>query len=291
MTAVCESGWDWASNSFNQNPCAIAGALEAPCRGLASYTLGPLNNTNYIAPPKGSALACECNTVMYSLFMACTACQGQKIQSWTSWDQNCVTVFVTQYPLEIPTDTAIPAWAYLNVTVANKWDPVASEAILNLPESTGSGPTIATVNPSSTSTRTGSDSFPTLNTPNSSNSGGGGSHAGAIAGGVVGGLVALGVIAALVVWFVVKNRRSKVAPSSAFIKDYSPQNNYPKYDQPPPPPAVPYSAPQMKYNPSDPPIFPTPVYEPSFGATTGYPQTTYDPYPQRRGQYSGAPEV
>ena len=32
----------------------------------ASYTLGPLNNTNYVAPPKGTALDCECNTVMYS---------------------------------------------------------------------------------------------------------------------------------------------------------------------------------------------------------------------------------
>ena len=34
------------------------------------------------------------------------------------------------FPLDIPIDTAIPAWAYLNVTGGNKWDPVASRAAL-----------------------------------------------------------------------------------------------------------------------------------------------------------------
>jgi len=272
---------------------AIAGALEAPCRGLASYTLGPLNNTNYLAPPKGSALPCECSTVMYSLFMACTACQGQTTQSWTSWDQNCGTVFVTQYPLEIPVDTAVPGWAYLNVTGADRWDEAASRADADLPESTGTGPTVSTIGPSSSSTRTGSDPFPTLNSPNnSSTNSGGGSHAGAIAGGVVGSLAILGIIGALVVWLVMKNRRSKVAPSSAFLKSYPPLVNFPKYEPPPPSP-TPYNPPQTKYNPADTSAFPSTFHEPSFTPTTtsGYPQTAYDPRAQGRGQYNGAPEV
>ena len=108
----------------------------------------------------------------------------------------------------------------------------------------------------------------------------------------MGGLVILGIIGALAVWLVVKNKRSKVAPSSAFLNNYPPQNNFPKYEQPPPSP-TPYSPPQMGYNPADPSTFPSSFHEPSFApaTTAGYPQTTYDPQAQRRGQYSGAPEV
>jgi hypothetical protein len=47
-------------------------------------------------------------------------------------------------------------------------------------------------------------------------------NVGAIAGGVVGGIVALGLIAALAVWFIVRRRRSRVAPSAAYGAGYNP---------------------------------------------------------------------
>lgn len=98
----------------------------------------------------------------------------------------------------------------------------------------------------------------------------------------MGTLVALGIIAALAVWLIMKNKRSKVAPSSAFV------DTYPKYEQSPPSPGL---GPSQTYNLSNPFTFSPTLHDPSFSATTGYPQTTYDPHAQTRGQYTGVPEV
>lgn len=67
----------------------------------ATYNLGPLNaSDNYIPPTKDKPLDCECNTVMYSLFQACIACQNNtNVETWAYWDANCKQVFVTQYVL------------------------------------------------------------------------------------------------------------------------------------------------------------------------------------------------
>lgn len=84
-------------NSEGSNPCEIAGSLQAPCLGYcasvispsnkidhssksqtAVYVLGPLaDGTNYITPQQNDTTAqnCGCNTVIYSLYAACSACQ------------------------------------------------------------------------------------------------------------------------------------------------------------------------------------------------------------------------
>lgn len=211
--------------------------------------------------------------------------------------------------LGIPDDTAIPHWAYLNVTSGTgTWDESASEAVVgqslvyllmafhsptivsvsDQPESTGIKPPVATLS-TSTGTSNGAGEVST-STSTSSHSSGGGSNAGAIAGGVVGGLAALGVLAALAVWFFMKKKRSKVPPSSAFVNGYqtSTDPDHLKYDHPPVS-AGPSTPPPVMYNPSDPSTFPTALHDPSIG--TGYPQTLYDPHAPRRGQYSGAPEI
>lgn len=105
----------------------------------------------------------------------------------------------------------------------------------------------------------------------------------------MGGLVGLGLIAAVIVWFVMKKKRAQTAPSSEFNNGFPPLGNYPKYEHPPVSPG-PMSSPVTLYNPSDPSTFPTPIHNPSIGGS-GYPQTLYDPQVPRRGQYSGAPEV
>ena len=140
---------------MQQNPCEIAGALEAACEGYSAfkqtfrlrpfrgsrsagvYELGPLaQGTNYVAPQTNtSEQSCQCNTVMYryrasrpgrkqaliaescSLYMACTACQNVTTQPWGFWSQFCPEVYVAQYPEPIPANTAVPHWAFLNVTV------------------------------------------------------------------------------------------------------------------------------------------------------------------------------
>lgn len=162
------------------------------------------------------------------------------------------------------------------------------------------GPSVVSIGTSSTSTR----AIPSLSSTNGSNTKGGGSHAGAIAGGVVGGLAAIGILTALVLWFLMKRKRSTVAPSSAFMGNSSssdtplkfdqppPQDTYPGYGQPPvsSTPFIP-ARPMTVYDPSDPSTFPTAFQDTTTGTTTSYPQTTYDPYAQRKGQYSGVPEV
>ena len=188
----------------------------------------------------------------------------------------------TQLPREPPWVSSCPVLRAFSFTD----DRLPSD----LPESAGSEPPASTLRTSSTYSRTGSDSFPTTNSPNSSNSGGGGSHVGAIAGGVIGAFAAIGIIAALITWFVMKKKRSRVAPSSAFINKHPSRNPFHKFDKLPPPSPV-HGTSQMTYHPGDPSPFPTPFHDPPANPSTVYPHTTYDPPVQKRGQYSGAPEV
>jgi hypothetical protein len=142
-------------NSKGENPCEIAGALDAECQGFGAfestfcihrnnlrhtdaYTMGHLEQgMRYAIPQRNtSAQRCKCNTVIYrytanlyvhpdqvliielcSLYMACTACQNLPTHSWSFWVQNCDKIYVCEYPGKIPPNTAVPDWAYVDVTV------------------------------------------------------------------------------------------------------------------------------------------------------------------------------
>jgi len=85
-------------NSNGVDPCGISGLLDSACRGQSALSIPPtptkspahqylqtavvfgalLNETNYVPPQKTSDAAlkkCECNTVFYSLVVACSLCQ------------------------------------------------------------------------------------------------------------------------------------------------------------------------------------------------------------------------
>ena len=142
-------------NSKGENPCEIASALDAECQGFGAfesafhlhhnnlrptdtYVVRPLEQGMHYATPRRNTSAhwCRCNTVMYryivnlyarsgrvliveffSLYMACTACQNVSTQPWSFWVQNCDQICVNEYPGNIPPSTAVPNWAYVNVTV------------------------------------------------------------------------------------------------------------------------------------------------------------------------------
>lgn len=119
--ATCLSGWEWNQNSLGQCPCLVASVLEAACRETDSYGVPSLPSGQSYRPPQGNSsgdLACECDTVTYSLYMACARCQGEDhyVYSWVRWIAECDAISIGLYPRNIPNGTAIPRWAFYNVT-------------------------------------------------------------------------------------------------------------------------------------------------------------------------------
>ncbi|EGN95741.1 hypothetical protein SERLA73DRAFT_186929 [Serpula lacrymans var. lacrymans S7.3] len=303
---VCIPSFDWASNSRGQNPCLVAAYLQAACND-GQFTVNALpNGTHYIGPDPTDVNQCQCSTVTYSMLSACGACQNSTWISWSSWSTNCTTIFPQSFPTDIPSGTAVPNWAYLNVMASDDFNVTAAKADGDTPESTAtrvqSTGSVASSSPTSSPAPTsssGSSPGSTSGSPSSSHT-----NAGAIAGGVVGGVVGVGLIAAAIGFFVVRSRRPKLAPSAAYNESVAGSANKPRsdytnsmYQVNPFPGQSPMTPPRL-YDPSDPSTFPTSPPTPTiqttgsnpnaFSPSHGYPSQTQFPRP---GQYSGAPEI
>jgi len=109
--------------------------------------------------------------------MACSTCQGGIAYGWDAWTKQCNTVLISDYSGDIPPGTAIPHWAFYNVTLlANEqFDNINAQTIGRDPEAMQTAP-----KPSATSRKGKGNSMKTA----------------AIIGGVVGGIVLLVVIIA-----------------------------------------------------------------------------------------------
>ncbi|KAF8518539.1 hypothetical protein BU17DRAFT_90880 [Hysterangium stoloniferum] len=184
----------------------------------------------YIGPDVGYSNRCICSSVTYSMVSACGACQGASEIRWSNWIKNCTDTDITlgQYPLSIPPGISIPAWAFLNVTELNTWDPTAS-----LTSHNSGNPDISATSKSK---------------PKSS------TNVAAIAGGAAGGVVFIIIIIGLIVFFMRRNRKAGVRME---------QIAYPGAMQSPPPsvrPFYPNGTPpvldQKPYDPSDASTFP-----------------------------------
>jgi len=257
-----------------------------------TYTYPPLNDSQYYVPPQASHtgdLDCDCNTVMYNLYMACASCQGAQIYSWTSWIAACETVYVAQLPSSIPQGTAVPHWAYFNVTTAlnETYDGATMISIGRDPEempksinTVASGYTTPGSTTKTSAGGLGSTGIPAVTTKSRTKTG-------PVIGGVVGSVVPLTIIA-FVLYFYKRSRgeNSKEVPQPE-PQTPSPDGMDPYKQHPPsmygPPPTV-NSIPYTPYNPSDPSTFP-PQSPPSSATYT----TT--PLQPARGAYSGIPEV
>ncbi|RDX52998.1 hypothetical protein OH76DRAFT_61708 [Lentinus brumalis] len=195
-------------NSKGHSPCLIAAYLLVPCVGPVHAEIPGLNDpdtTPGYGGPTQSTLACGCNTVMYSLLQACTACQPggyRGVLSWSEYSANCTDPTLLSYPNPIPPGTAIPAWAFQDVRRTGKFDLVKAALTGDTPESSASpssttatfSATLGTMAASSSSsppssTSSGAPASPTAGTSAESGDGQGkSSNVGAIAGGAVGGM-------------------------------------------------------------------------------------------------------
>jgi len=134
-TAVCLSSWSWATNSLDQNPCLVAAYLLGVCQPNFTVDAIPAGY-HYAGPLAEEDNSCKCSTVTYSLVSACSGCQNGTIESWTTWSFNCSQVY-QEFIENIPSETAVPSWAYLDVIIADTFDPVTAQADTDAPESTG----------------------------------------------------------------------------------------------------------------------------------------------------------
>lgn len=201
--ATCLPTFSWMSNSKGQSPCLVGAYLQAACNNGNWLVVNLPFGTHYIGPTQAEINPCQCSTVTYSLMSACGLCQKREAESWSAWSYNCTSIYPDEFTENIPANTAVPAWAYLDVRTLDQVNLTAAQADSNAPESTG------------TAKPTGS----LTNTPSSAPSSSASSHSsntGAIAGGVVGGVVGLGLIAGAILIFVIRRRQSHMAPSAAF---------------------------------------------------------------------------
>jgi len=245
---------------------------------MSGFEVQPLDPGNSYANPKqGTPLRkrCGCNTVIFSLYMACTLCQNSTTtRKWTEWSQFCDTVYVTQYPFDIPQNATVPHWAYVDYTQEDKFNPTFAESIGRDPEANPSATSSATIPPS-----TATDP-PNEGGDQEGDNGGSTRNVGAIAGGVIGGAAGLLAIAALVFFF--KKRKQGAQQAHIINLDPSTDENWETM-------AV-HDAhkPQRLYDPSDPSTFPDPI--PIVGEDYPSPQAYVTP-PHRAGKYTGSAEV
>ncbi|KAG1812413.1 uncharacterized protein BJ212DRAFT_449308 [Suillus subaureus] len=212
------------NNSLSQNPRLVTAYFGSPYADGSYEIVAIPAGTQYLGPPLNGANPCQCNSVIYSLTSACGVCQGLTPVTWSSWKTYCTTAFTQLYPTTIPTGTAVPNWAYLDVVTGNIFNVTAAQLDGDLPESIATSPpttissaiivTFTSVHASTTSLST---SLPTSTTSTGSSSPTSkSSDVGAIAGGVVGGIVGVGAIAGLAAWFFIKHRHSRRAPLPTF---------------------------------------------------------------------------
>ncbi|KAI9459697.1 hypothetical protein BJY52DRAFT_356708 [Lactarius psammicola] len=121
--------WEWSYNSIGQDPCTILAYLMATCYN-GEFSLDPIPGSTwaYLGPSiLQSANKCECSTVAFNLFSACSTCQGGTSDPWTFYSENCtVSVKPSTFPNKVPPQTRVPQWVLQDPTIENLWD--ASEA-------------------------------------------------------------------------------------------------------------------------------------------------------------------
>jgi len=302
----------------------IAAYLENSCAPEGGNwnvpALGP--DQSYVGPYTENANYCSCSSVVYSLVSACAACQNDLWIAWSAWKNNCTADITSlgSWPLDIPAGTAVPDWAYQNVSLHDTFN-ITIPHIDKAPASTYVGVPTASINPhasaasaaSAASTSQGAAPSAIIPPPqvsqSSDNSGGSKTPVGAIVGGVIGGIAVLFLLGILA-FLLLRQKRQKANSEMPLVDQVSNGPGMTETDSSLPAGfGVGYPSPQRLYDPSDPSTFPvmgrgdTPA---SFGVlsdqtalshsaptSTSYPTSnpTNSTYPTSSGRYTGAAEV
>ncbi|KAK0208852.1 hypothetical protein DFS33DRAFT_1305980 [Desarmillaria ectypa] len=227
--ATCSNtAYGWAFNSLSQSPCQIATDLAEVCD--SSFSIPALPSGSVYRGPSGgtSRMECRCNTVYYSLLSVCAECQGGGVTIWSTYSINCTTTY-TIFPHDIPSDTAVPHWAYIDLLSNGTVNMAAAETDTGAETTSTATTSSVAVTPTSTIA-----SRPETTSASSSESSK--DRTGAIAGGVVGGVLGVAAIMIGVIFFVLGRSRQKrlgrpqhpepifIAPSSTGQKLYDPNN-------------------------------------------------------------------
>jgi len=136
---VCTAtGFSWAYNSLNQNPCMVTAYLMSTCYG-GSFVMASLGiDVGYAGPSiteVTQAAPCWCNTVVYSLASACSECQGGESIEWSQYKQYCITVPPpSTFPNPVPGGTAVPQWALVAISGTSYWSPSTAQSVGDSPE-------------------------------------------------------------------------------------------------------------------------------------------------------------
>ncbi|PIL23319.1 hypothetical protein GSI_14630 [Ganoderma sinense ZZ0214-1] len=154
---------------------------------------------------------------------ACGICQGAGIEPWPTYKVNCTKIYNGTYPESVPGGTAIPAWAFLDVTRNSTFNVDAAKVLAEqgVPDVTDVSSSSSSASPSSPSSMPSTSSLSTTSlitstaTPlegttsgtSTTGSSAHGSNAAPLVGGIVGGILGLLLIGTLVLFIVLRHRR------------------------------------------------------------------------------------
>jgi len=214
----CIQSYQWSLNTRKQTPCLVAAYLETVCKGIPFSVKALPNGNHYLGPTFAEADPCTCSSVYYSLISACGGCQDRTFANWTSWSVNCVAVFLTVFPKDIPPATEIPQWAYLNVTEDNNnFNPLraqqVSEQAPGPPVPSTSTTSVAVLPTPSNTSGSPADSSSAITSHKKSN-------AGAIAGGVVGGIAFLAALVLALFWWSRTKRNPTTSRANSIVNNW-----------------------------------------------------------------------
>ncbi|KAJ3995649.1 hypothetical protein F5050DRAFT_1895643 [Lentinula boryana] len=223
--------YNWASNSLGQNPCDVAERLNSVCTtSNGSYFVELTSDEDYTLSEEDQN-PCLCTSVVYNLVSMCRLCQtddgkvyptyvglaqcissrGQTLSSelvhrWSQWSTNCSSLN-TGFPLGLPGDTAVPDWAYQNITESDAFNETLAAEVATTDHSESSSLAL----PSSTSAASPTSS--SVRPPKGPNS-----DTALIVGSLLGGLIGLALLVGAILFFIRRRRRSRMAPSTVYLE-------------------------------------------------------------------------